>query len=131
MMPGSASPARADVTEASRRARVGVVPIEGSAVPEPDHLNSHQRDTLLQLFQHPVGHNIEWHDVLTLLEAVGSVELRHDDKYIVHVGDQTEVVAHPHHKDVPVDLVVHLRKMLTTAGYDRIVEELEAKGKEI
>lgn len=100
-------------------------------MPEIEHLNSHQRDTLLQLFQHPTSHNIEWHDVLTLLEAVGSVELRHDDKYVVRIGAETEIVSRPKHKDVEVELIVHLRRMLSIAGYDRIVDELEAKGKEV
>jgi hypothetical protein len=104
--------------------------VGGSAVPEPDHLNSHQRDTLLQVFQHPTSHNIEWHDVLTLLEAVGSVERRHDDKYVVRIGGETEVITRPKHKDVPVDQVVHLRRMLASAGYDGVVGEMEARGKE-
>ena len=46
--------------------------------PVPEHLNNHHRDTLLQIFQHPASHNIEWPAVLSLLEAVGSVEQRHD-----------------------------------------------------
>jgi hypothetical protein len=100
-------------------------------VTETEHLNSHQRDTLLQLFQHPTSHNIEWHDVLTLLEAVGSVELRHDEKYMVRIGAETETVPRPKHKDVDLDVIVHLRRMLSLAGYDRIVEDLEAKGKEV
>ena len=45
-----------------------------SSTPEPPHLNNpHHRQTRLQTFQHPVSHNIEWHAVLSLLEAVGSV----------------------------------------------------------
>ena len=44
-----------------------------SATSEP-HLSNHHRNTLRQLFQHPVGHNIEWRSVVSLLEAVGSVE---------------------------------------------------------
>ncbi len=99
-------------------------------MPDTEHLNSHQRDTLLQLFQHPTSHNIEWHDVLTLLGAVGSVELRHDEKYIVRIGEETEVVPRPKHKDVDVDVIVHLRRMLSTAGYGDVVGDLEAKGKE-
>ena len=45
-----------------------------SATPEPAHLNNHHRDTLQQIFQHPTSHNIEWPAVLSLLEAVGTVE---------------------------------------------------------
>ena len=39
----------------------------------PEHINSHQRDTLAQVFRHPSSHNIEWHAVLSLLNAVADV----------------------------------------------------------
>jgi hypothetical protein len=98
---------------------------------EPKHLNNHQRDTLLKVFQRPTSHNIEWRGVLSLLEAVGSVEQRHDGKYLVHVGAETEVLVRPEHKDIDVQQIVDLRRMLTSAGYAAVVEELEAKGKEV
>ena len=44
---------------------------------EPEHLNSHQRDTMAQIFNHPLSHNIEWHAVLSLLNAVGTVQETH------------------------------------------------------
>jgi hypothetical protein len=102
-----------------------------SSTSEPKRLNSRQRDTLLQVFQHPTSHNIEWQAVLSLLEAVGSVEQRHDGKYVVHLGAETEVLSHPHEKDIDVQEVVDVRRMLTTAGYGALVEEMEAKGKEV
>jgi hypothetical protein len=88
-----------------------------SSNPEPAHLNNHHRDTLQQILQHPTSHNIEWPAVLSLLEAVGKVEERHDGKYVVHVGDETEVLTRPKHKDIDVHLVIDLRRMLTGAGY--------------
>ena len=94
------------------------------------HLSSHHRDTLLQIFQHPTSHNIEWHDVLSLLEATGTVEQEHDGKYHVRLGDAVEVITKPKHKDIDVQQVVDIRKMLTDAGYASLVEEMEAKGKE-
>jgi len=99
--------------------------------PEPEHLSNRHRDTLLQIFQHPTSHNIEWHAVLSLLEAVGSVEQQHDGKYLVTLATETDVLTRPHHKDVDVQQVVDVRRMLTGAGYDAVVEELEAKGKEV
>jgi hypothetical protein len=98
---------------------------------EPEHLNNRQRDTLLQIFQRPTSHNIDWHDVLSLLQAAGSVELRHDGKYLVRVGGQNMVLARPKHKDIDVQQVVDLRRMLSGSGYRTVVEELEAKGKEV
>jgi len=102
-----------------------------SLTPEPEHLSNRHRDTLLQIFQHPTSHNIEWRAVLSLLEAVGSVEQQHDGKYLVALGTETEVLTRPKHKDVDVQQVVDLRRMLTGAGYDAVVEGLEAKGKEV
>ena len=100
------------------------------SIPAPEHLNNRHRDTLLQIFQHPTSHNIEWPAVLSLLEAVGSVEQRHDGKYLVTVGTESEVLT-PKHKDIDIQQVVDLRRMLTTAGYRAAVDELEAKGKEV
>jgi hypothetical protein len=85
--------------------------------PEPDHLNAHHRDTLSRIFQHPVGHNIEWHDVLSLLEAVATVEESHSGKYLVTLGTETETFEAPRHKDVDAQQVVDLRRMLKGAGY--------------
>jgi hypothetical protein len=101
------------------------------SVPVPEHLSNHHRDTLLQIFQHPTSHNIEWPAVLSLLEAVGSVTQHHDGKYVVTVGTETEVLTPPKHKDIDIQQVVDLRRMLTSAGYRGVVDELEAKGKEV
>jgi hypothetical protein len=101
-----------------------------SSTAEPKHLNNTQRDTLLQVFEHPTSHNIEWQAVLSLLEAAGSVDRRGDGKYVVHIGVETEVFTHPKDKDIDVQEVVDLRRMLTAAGYGAVAKELEAKGKE-
>jgi hypothetical protein len=98
---------------------------------EPWHLSNHHRDTLLQIFEHPTSHNVEWRAVSSLLEAVGSVEQRHDGKYVVRVGNETVVLTRPKHKDIDVQQVVDLRRMLTGAGYGVVVEKLEAEGKEV
>jgi hypothetical protein len=98
---------------------------------EPVHLNNHHRDTLMQIFQHPISHNVQWDAALSLLEAVGTVETRHDGKYVVTVGGETEVFTRPKHKDIEIESVHDLRRMLTAAGYDRAVIQMEAKGKEV
>lgn len=69
--------------------------------------------------------------MLSLLEAVGSVEQHHDGKYTVSVGTESEVLKPPKHKDIDIQQVVDLRRMLTSAGYRAVVDELEAKGKEV
>jgi len=94
------------------------------------HLSNHHRNTLRQLFQHPVSHNIEWHAVVSLLEAVGSVVEHHDGKVAVTVGSETEFFDPPAHKDIDTQAVVDLRRMLSSAGYGVEVEEVEANGQE-
>jgi hypothetical protein len=101
------------------------------STPAPVHLNDHHRDTLLQIFQHPTSHNVEWHDVVSLLQAVGSVETRHDGKLVVQVGTASATLTRPKGKDIDVQQVVDLRHMLTEAGYRAVADELEAKGKEV
>jgi hypothetical protein len=83
----------------------------------PSHLDNHHRNTLRQIFQHPASHNIEWHAVMSLLEAVGTVTTHHDGKVTVTVGSQTEFFEPPTGKDIDVQLVVDLRRMLSSAGY--------------
>jgi len=42
-----------------------------------EHLDGHHRATVEKIFTHPTGHNIQWHDVISLLEQVGTVEETH------------------------------------------------------
>ena len=88
-----------------------------SSTSEPVHLNNHHRDTLAQIFQHPVSHNIEWRAVLSLLEVVGTVEASRDGKFVVTLGAETEILTRPRDKDIDVQEVVDLRRMLSNAGY--------------
>ena len=88
-----------------------------SVTPEPAHLSNHHRNTLRQIFQHPVSHNIEWHAVVSLLEAVGSVVEHRDGKAAVTIGSSTEFFDVPAHKDIGTQTVLDLRQMLSNAGY--------------
>ena len=70
-----------------------------------------------QIFEHPTSHNIEWRAALSLLEAVGTVTVRHDGKVAVKIGSELEFIEPPAGKDCDVQTVVDLRRMLTSAGY--------------
>ena len=102
-----------------------------STVPGPEHLNSHHRDTLQQIFQEKTNHNVEWHDVVSLLEEVGSIEQQHDDMFLFRIGDETEVLRRPSEKDIDGQQLVDLRRILTSAGYDTVAAELEDKSNEV
>ena len=84
---------------------------------EPVHLSNHHRATLHQIFQHPVSHNVEWHAVVSLFEAVGSVTKHHDGKFVLSAGPERIFVEPPPHKDIDAQTVLDLRRILTAAGY--------------
>ena len=84
----------------------------------PNDLNSHHRNTIDKIFRHPASHNIEWHDVLSLLTAIGSVARHRDNKVAVTVGSETRFLDIPEHKDIDVESIVALRRLLADAGYE-------------
>jgi hypothetical protein len=86
--------------------------------PGTPHLDNRHRNTLRQIFQHPVSHNIEWHAVASLLEAIGTVDVHHDGKVTVQVGSERTVLEPPTGKDIDEQMVLDLRRMLSSAGYD-------------
>ena len=79
-------------------------------------LDGHHRATVEKIFRHPMSHNIQWHDVLSLLESAGTVVKGHDDKYTVTLGSETESFEVPRHHDIDEQQVVDLRRMLKAAG---------------
>jgi hypothetical protein len=79
-------------------------------------LSGHHRTTLERLFSHPVSHNIQWHDVLSLLESVATVREEHDGRYKVTLGSETETFDAPRHHDIDEQQVIDLRRMLRNAG---------------
>jgi hypothetical protein len=85
--------------------------------PGSEHLDSRHRDTVRQIFEHPASHNIEWRAVMSLLEAVGTVDVRHDGKIAVKLGSELEFLDPPAGKDIDDQMVIDLRRMLTDGGY--------------
>ena len=79
-------------------------------------LDAHHRATLAKIFNHPVGHNIQWHDVLSLLQSVAVVTEESDSRYTVKLGTETETFDAPRHHDINEQQVVDLRRMLRGAG---------------
>ena len=82
-----------------------------------EHLNGHQRDTLAHIFRHPLSHNIEWHDVVSLLNALGTVQETSKGNLLVTVNAETENFEPPRHKDIDAEQVATLRRLLRQAGY--------------
>jgi hypothetical protein len=80
-------------------------------------LTHHHRDTVERIFTHPSSGNIEWRQVLSLLEAVGTTTQEHNGKLKVTLGRQTEILQPPRGKDIDQQMIVDLRRMLTAAGF--------------
>jgi hypothetical protein len=83
-----------------------------------DRVNADHRATLERIFRHPAGGNIEWRQVLSLLEAVGTVTEEHNGNVKVTIGSDTEVLRPPREKDVDKDTIVDLRRLLRNAGLE-------------
>jgi hypothetical protein len=81
------------------------------------HLDAEHRDTVEQIFNRPSSGNVEWRRVRSLLEAVGTVEEERDGRLRVTLGGETETFDPSHGKDVDVQMLVDLRRMLRSAGF--------------
>jgi hypothetical protein len=81
------------------------------------NLSNEHRNTLEKIFSHPAGGNVEWRQVLSLLEAVGTTTEEHNGKIKVTLGPETEVLQPPRDKDIDQQMIVDLRRMLTNAGF--------------
>jgi hypothetical protein len=73
---------------------------------------------LEKLFRHPLSHNVEWREVLSLLSAIGTLEERRDGKFVLKLRSEPEIVERPKGKDLDADEVVELRRILRDAGYE-------------
>jgi hypothetical protein len=80
-----------------------------------EHLDGHHRATVEKIFTHPTGHNIQWHDVISLLEQVGTVEETHKGHFRVTLGDESVVLERPKHADLTTQQVIDVRHLLEHA----------------
>ena len=82
------------------------------------HLNHKQLSVLEKVFTHPVTHDLTWHDVTTLLDAVGTLEQKHNGSWHITIGGQMQVFDPNHGKQLSVQQVIDLRHMLQDAGLE-------------
>ncbi len=95
---------------------------EGSSGPPaaeeaPGKLHGTHRRTLEALFRHPTAHNLEWMDVIALLEHIGSVQRKANDKFALDLAGEHYLVHKPHTKDLTGLEVADLRHFLQRAGW--------------
>jgi hypothetical protein len=82
-----------------------------------EHLSSRHRDTVEKVFSHPASGNIEWREVRSLLEYLGTTTEERNGKFTVALGPETEVFEAPRGKDIDAQTIVDLRRMLRQAGF--------------
>jgi hypothetical protein len=104
------------------------MPAKGEFIPVTPtlmHLNGYHRATVSHIFEHPVGDDIDWQSVASLLEAIAQVEETHNGNLRVTLGSKTETFEPPKHKDIDAQQVVDLRRMLRSAGYGPDGDDIE------
>ena len=82
----------------------------------PKSLSNHHRDTVEKIFSHPSSANIEWREVISLLDAVATTTEEHNGSLKVALGPEVEVFQPPRGKDIDQQMIVDLRRMLRNAG---------------
>lgn len=77
------------------------------------------------IFQHPIAHNIQWHDVRSMLDSISDVEQEHNGNLRFRRHGETLTVHPPKHKDLSDHELMQIRHFLersavpehpTTAG---------------
>jgi hypothetical protein len=82
----------------------------------PFKLDHHHRLTVQKIFGHPLNHNIQWHDVCSLLARFGEVHETHRGNWAVTVGGETISFGSTRSRDLTEDQVVKVRNFLRMLG---------------
>jgi hypothetical protein len=82
----------------------------------PIKLDHHHRHTVAQLFGHPIGHNIQWRDVLCLLERFGEVHESHRGGWALTVSGSTMSFGRTRGRNLTEHQVVRIRHLLQDYG---------------
>ena len=83
----------------------------------PADLNGRHQQTYDAIFAHPAAHNLEWHDVRSLLAALADVTEGHKGSLRVTRNGQTAILHAPNHKDVAsVEDLLAIRHFLERSG---------------
>jgi hypothetical protein len=81
-------------------------------------LRGDHRTTLEKILRHPASGDIEWPQVRSLLEAVDATTEEPNGKIRVTLVGETEVLQPPRGKDIDPAMIVDLRRMFTSPGFE-------------
>jgi len=82
----------------------------------PFKLDHHHRITAQKLFTHPLCHNIQWHDVCSLLGRFGEVYETHRGNWAVTIDGETTSFGSARSRDLTEDQVIKVRHFLRAFG---------------
>lgn len=82
----------------------------------PVKLDHHHRVTLRKIYLHPINHNIQWHDVRSLLGRFGEVHETHRGNWAVTVNGETVSFGSTRSRDLTEDQVLKVRNFLRMVG---------------
>jgi len=77
-------------------------------------LDHHHRHTVERVFAHPIGHNIQWHDVVCLLERCGTMHESHRGAWVFSAPGITVSFGRNRGRDLTEDQVMRVRHLLQT-----------------
>ena len=73
--------------------------------------------TLEAVFRHPPAHNLEWMDVVALIEKLGTVHEKGNNRFTFDIGGEHHLMHKPRTKELTGSEVVELRHFLHRAGW--------------
>jgi hypothetical protein len=79
-------------------------------------LDHHHRTTAHKIFGHPLNHNIQWHDVISLLERFGEVHETHRGNWAVSRNGEVTSFGTSRGRDLNEDQVMRVRHFLQSVG---------------
>ncbi|MDE3065300.1 MAG: hypothetical protein KGJ36_06490 [Acidobacteriota bacterium] len=79
-------------------------------------LDHRHRLIVQKVFGHPINHNIQWHDVCTVLALFGDVHETHRGNWAVSVGENTVSFGSARSRDLTEDQVIKVRAFLRSVG---------------
>jgi hypothetical protein len=92
-------------------------PRTAAANPVLSSLTGSHRRTLDAIFRHPTTHNLEWNDVVALIDEIGGAHEKANNEFVFEVAGEHRIVRKPHTKDLTGSEVIEIRHFLTQAGF--------------
>ncbi len=81
-------------------------------------MNHKHKKVLQAIFSHPISANIDFKDVVSVLEELGAeIDNKHGNCIGVKLNGHSAAFSHAQH-DLPIDEVAQVRKFLTACGID-------------